>query len=67
MRKQLLSFVMVFFAGSIQAQAPSCDKPYQRGHFVQLSNEDLRLDRHRAISKKELKEWDKKQDQAQAS
>lgn len=49
------------------AQAPSCDKPYERGHFTQLGNEDLRLDRHRPINKKELKEWDKKQEQAQSA
>jgi hypothetical protein len=50
-----------------QSQSPSCDKPYQRGHFTQLGTEDLRLDRHRAINKKELKEWDKKQEQAQSA
>jgi hypothetical protein len=67
MKKQLVSFAVIILVSSARAQGPSCDKPYQRGHFVQLGNEDLRLDRHRAISKKELKEWDKKQEQAQAA
>jgi hypothetical protein len=62
----LLPFLLALIAGSAQAQAPSCDKPYHLGHFVQLGNEDLRLDRTRPITKKELQEWNKKQEQAQA-
>ena len=67
--KRLLPFAMVLIAGVAQAQsqAPSCDKPYRVGHFVQLPPEDLRTDRTRGITPKESKEWDKKQAQAQAA
>lgn len=34
---------------------------------MQLDNEDLRLDRHRTITTKQLKEWDVKQAHAQAA
>jgi hypothetical protein len=64
--KQLLPFA-VLIALAASAQQLPCDKPYRLGHFVQLGNEDLRLDRTRAISPKELKEWDKKQAQAQGA
>jgi hypothetical protein len=47
------------------AQQKTCDKPYQIGHFVDLGGEDLRIDRTRAITKKENKDWAKKQSQAQ--
>jgi len=50
-----------------RAQVLSCDKSYRLGHFTQLSTEDLRLDRTRAISPKESKEWAKKQAEAQAA
>ena len=67
--KRLLPFAIVLIAGVAQAQsqASSCDKPYRLGHFVQLPPEDLRTDRTRAISKKESKELDKKQMQAQGA
>jgi hypothetical protein len=65
---RLLVLVSVLlFAVTTQAQAPACNKPYRLGHFVQLGNEDLRVDRTRRISKKELKESNKKQEQAQAA
>lgn len=47
-----------YFAG---AQADSCATPYRIGKFRQLGTEDLRIDRHRQISKKELKDWGAKQ------
>jgi hypothetical protein len=65
--KQFLPFTLVFIVGIAQSQAPSCDKPYRIGHFVQLPYEDLRIDRTRAITPKENKEWSKKQSQAQAA
>jgi hypothetical protein len=49
------------------AQQKTCDKPYQIGRFVNLGGEDLRIDRTRAITKKEAKEWAKKQGEAQAA
>ena len=66
--KRLLPFTIVLIAGVAQAQsqAPSCDKPYRLGHFVQLPPEDLRTE-PRGPSKKESKELDKKQMQAQAA
>jgi hypothetical protein len=60
--------VVVFFLVSLQpvfAQQKTCDKPYQIGRFVNLAGEDLRIDRSRAITKKENREWEKKQSQAQ--
>jgi hypothetical protein len=62
-----VALIVLTCAGTAQTQAPSCDRPYQRGHFVQLDNEDLRLDRHRAITAKELTDWNRKQAQAQAA
>jgi hypothetical protein len=66
---KFLPVVLIVFAcaGAAQMQAQSCDQPYRIGHFVQLDNEDLRLDRRRAISAKELKDWNRKQAQAQAA
>jgi hypothetical protein len=64
----LLAFVLVDVGSaqdSAQQQKPSCDKPYRLGHFVAVATEDLRLDRSRAITKKETKDWEKKQDEAQ--
>jgi hypothetical protein len=59
--------LIILIALAARAQQPACDKPYRLGHFVQLGNEDLRVDRTRAISPKELKEWDKKQARAQGA
>jgi hypothetical protein len=50
---------------SPQQRKPSCDKPYRLGHFVTVVTEDLRLDRSRAINKKERKDWDRRQLEAQ--
>lgn len=61
-----LSAILFIFAPVTQAQ-PSCGKPYQLGHFVQLGSEDLRQDRTHAATSKQLTEWSKKQTQAQAA
>lgn len=45
----------------------TCDKPYRLGHFVRHDIEDLRVDRHRAATKKQLKELDKQQAEIRAS
>lgn len=59
-------FLLIAAIGTtVSAQAPSCKKPYQVGHFTQLGTEDLRTDRTRPISNKESKEWTKKQTDAQ--
>ena len=60
-------FVVSLFLSTfaIAQSAPTCDKPYRLGHFVQLGTEDLRMDRTRAATKKEQKEWSNKQAQAQ--
>jgi hypothetical protein len=60
-----LALVLLFIAISSAQNSPTCDKPYRLGHFVQLGTEDLRVDRARAITKKEQKEWSNKQTQAQ--
>jgi len=64
--KQLLLFVAFVIATAL-AESPTCNKPYRLGHFTQLSNEDLRQDRTRAATQKQLKNWSKKQEQAQAA
>jgi len=63
----ILPMIFLFASGATHAQnaqAKSCDKPYQIGRFVQLDNEDLRL-KPRRITEKESKEWKRKQAQAQ--
>jgi hypothetical protein len=69
MKRFVLHMFVLIAIGAVQdapaQQKTSCDKPYRIGHFVSLGSEDLRLDRSRAISKKEMKDWDKKQFEAQ--
>jgi hypothetical protein len=63
-----LTFILVGIGSaqdSQQQRKPSCDKPYRLGHFVTVATEDLRLDRSRAINKKETKDWDRRQLEAQ--
>jgi hypothetical protein len=53
--KEILPFAILFIAGAALAQAPTCDKSYRLGHFMQLGTEDLRvlLGRHRSQAQRD--------------
>jgi hypothetical protein len=55
-----LAVVLVLLAAQ-SSPAQTCEKPFEIGRLVTLRTEDLRLDRHLPISKKQMKIFDVKE------
>ena len=59
--------ILLVLLGAQSSPAQTCEKPFEIGRLVTVRSEDLRLDRHRPISKKEIKILSKKTAQAQGT